>query len=113
MQLKSSSQFNLDAVDMDYTSALLMPEVFSARQPCLDPTKTAIAHRKMVFNVGSGVSGNAGVYIFPNQPLADGTADMAGSFYTILNQPDFDYMTGLGTPTFYPGPLNPLSSAIL
>lgn len=62
--VNDKSQYNYDAVNLQYVACAICPEVWKVRKPTSNAEKTALASGSVKFSVRTNAAGNAGIYVF-------------------------------------------------
>lgn len=69
-----SKAYNFDAINCDFIQTFINPDEFKSQRPNVAPIPTTIASSRVMFQVTTNAAGAAFAYIFPLNPLGNGTA---------------------------------------
>jgi len=69
----TSDPYSETAVQGKYVASVIAPENSSFRQPGITQEPAALAHSVWTYNISTNSTGNVGVYVFLNNPIATGT----------------------------------------
>jgi hypothetical protein len=96
-----------DGINTQYVAASICPELYTGRQPTDGAESVAVAKYKMPFKIEANSSGACSMYIFPQNPMGVGAANLDSAFIQVLNDATFTPNNGIQSVAAknYAGPL--------